>query len=179
LNIGTRWQHTENKRYNPANFYAATKEAFKNILIYYEKQGIKHKTIEINDTYGPGDTRKKVLDLLINACKNSEEIELTKGEQILDLSFVNDICRYVVKNIKSVGFFDNGTISLSGTIIKLRDLGLLIEEKSGKKNILKWGRKAYRENEIMTPPIYYRRINLNSESLENYLNAVLYPQNEV
>jgi nucleoside-diphosphate-sugar epimerase len=52
LNIGTRWQHLKNKRYNPANLYSATKEAFKDILGYYGTKGIRHKSLELGDTYG-------------------------------------------------------------------------------------------------------------------------------
>jgi nucleoside-diphosphate-sugar epimerase len=72
INIGTQAQHFGNSRYCPANLYAATKEAFKNILIFYETKGIKHKTVEFFDTYGKGDTRKKIIDLLITACRNKE-----------------------------------------------------------------------------------------------------------
>lgn len=73
LNIGTRWQHLGNKRYNPANLYSATKEAFKAILMYYETRGLKHKTLEFGDTYGSGDTRKKIMELLITTCQKREK----------------------------------------------------------------------------------------------------------
>ncbi|MDR2020573.1 MAG: NAD-dependent epimerase/dehydratase family protein, partial [Treponema sp.] len=175
LNIGTRWQHVGNKRYCPANLYAATKEAFKDILIYYETRGIKHKTIELCDTFGPGDTRKKILNLLITACQKHEPIDLSPGEQMLDLSYVDDICQFILTGIQSEGFFDNKTISCSGTVIKLRDLGEMVEKKYKISGFLKWGAKPYRDHEIMTAPIYYKKIELNSDSLDTYLeNTVVY-----
>ncbi|AEF86358.1 paratose synthase [Treponema primitia ZAS-2] len=172
LNIGTRWQHIGNKPYFPANLYAATKEAFKDILIYYESQGIQSKTIELCDTYGNEDTRKKVMDLLITACQKKEILELTQGEQILDLAYVRDITTFISTNIVSHVFFDNKTISLSGTIIKLRDLGAIIEKKYDGVGILKWGFKPYRINEVMNPPLYYKKIVLNQNSLQEYLNRL-------
>jgi len=169
LNIGTRWQHIGNKRYRPANLYAATKQAFKDILIYYEASGICHKTIELADTYGEGDTRRKVLDLLLNACRKNEKIDLSPGEQELDLSYVGDICEFIKEHIDFEDFYDNKTITLSGTVIKLRDLGQLVEDKFKVRGVLNWGGKAYREHEVMAPPIYYRKIRLKQNSLEAYV----------
>jgi nucleoside-diphosphate-sugar epimerase len=169
LNFGTRWQHIGNKRYCPANLYAATKEAFKDILIYYETKGLRHKTIELCDTFGTGDTRKKVLDLLITACQKHESVDLSLGEQVLDLSYVDDICQFVMTGIQAENFFDNKTVSLSGTVIKLRDLGKMVEEKYKTSGFLKWGVKPYREHEIMTPPVYYKKIQLNQKFLAVFL----------
>jgi nucleoside-diphosphate-sugar epimerase len=169
LTIGTRWQHIGNKRYCPANLYAATKEAFKDILVYYGTRGIKHKTIELCDTYGAGDTRKKILDLLIAACQKHEPVDLSPGGQVLDLSSVDDICRFILTGIQSETFFDNTTASLGGTVIKLRDLGKIVEEKYKTAGFLRWGAKPYRDREVMTPPVYFKKIQLNQNSLEDYL----------
>jgi nucleoside-diphosphate-sugar epimerase len=172
LNIGTRWQHIGNKRYCPANLYAATKEAFKDILIYYGTRGIKHKTIELCDTFGFGDTRMKILDLLIVACQKHKQLDLTPGEQIIDLSFIDDICQFVLSKMRFNKFFDNKTISLSGKVIKLRNLGQLIEQKYNAMGVLNWGAKPYRVCEVMTPPIYYKKMQLDQGSLERYLDSL-------
>jgi CDP-paratose synthetase len=170
INIGTYFQHLGNKRYCPVNLYAATKEAFKDILIFYESKGIRHKTIELFDTYGEGDSRQKIMKLLIEACRNKSLLDLTPGEQFINLSHVDDICNYIASHIEKKYFFDNKTIALSGRIIKLRDLGVMIEQKFGVNGILRWGKKDYRENEMMEPPVYYRRIYLDQNSLEKYIN---------
>jgi nucleoside-diphosphate-sugar epimerase len=172
LSIGTRWQHLKNKRYNPANVYSATKEAFKDILVCYGTRGIRYKILELGDTYGSGDTRKKIMELLITACQKKERLDLTPGDQILDLSYVGDICHVIVSNIASADFFDNKTVSLSGTRIKLRDLGAMIEHEFNTTGLFNWGGKPYRENEAMEPPIYYRKIQLNQNSLKKYIKNV-------
>jgi nucleoside-diphosphate-sugar epimerase len=172
LNIGTRWQHLNSKRYNPVNLYSATKEAFKDILIYYETKGIKHKTLELGDTYGIGDTRRKIMELLITACQKREKLDLTPGEQVLDLVFVDDICQFILSKITSVAFFDNKSASLSGTVIRLHDLGEMIEKEFKTKGLFNWGGKSYRENETMTPPFYYKKIQLNPNSLETYIKGI-------
>jgi nucleoside-diphosphate-sugar epimerase len=170
LNVGTRWQHVGNKRYDPVNLYAATKESFKCILKYYERKNVLHKTVELCDTFGHGDTRKKIVDLLISAFTENRSLDLTPGGQVLDLSFVDDICEFIISNIKNIHFFDNKTISLCGTTIKLLDLGKMIENKFNKTGLLRWNIKPYRENEVMKPPIYYRKIQLRTDSLEKYIN---------
>jgi nucleoside-diphosphate-sugar epimerase len=172
LNIGTRWQHLKNKRYNPANLYSATKEAFKDILVYYGTRGIRHKTLELGDTYGKGDTRKKIMELLITACQKKEKLDLTPGEQALDLIFVDDICQFIASNITSAAFFDNKAVSVSGATIKLRDLGTMIEREFKTKGLFNWGGKSYRENEAMKPPLYYRKVQLNPNSLETYIKKI-------
>ena len=61
INTGTFWQHYENENYNPVNLYAATKQAFQDVAkFYYETKEINFVTIKLNDTFGAGDTRKKV-----------------------------------------------------------------------------------------------------------------------
>jgi nucleoside-diphosphate-sugar epimerase len=155
LNIGTRWQHVNDQQFNPANLYAATKHAFTIFLDYYKKQGIEYKTLELCDTFGKNDSRKKIVDLLVDACEKKHAIDLSPGEQVLDLMYVGDLCDYIIKHIENEGFFDGTTVSLSGSIIKLRELGRIIENIYGVKNILNWGGRNYRENEVMFPPVYF------------------------
>jgi nucleoside-diphosphate-sugar epimerase len=169
VNIGTQAQHFGNKQYCPVNLYAATKEAFKDILTFYEGKGIQHKTIELFDTYGEGDTRKKIMELLINACRNKEPLDLTPGEQFIDLSSVDDICEFLAAHVTESDFFDNGTIALSGNVVKLRDLGALIESHFNTPGMLRWGAKQYRDNEMMKPPEYYQKVRLNQDSLRKYI----------
>jgi nucleoside-diphosphate-sugar epimerase len=172
VNIGTYAQHFGGKEYCPVNLYAATKEAFKDILAFYESKAIQHKTIELFDTYGEGDTRKKIMELLITACLNKKPLDLTSGEQFLDLSSVDDICEFLVSHIKKPDFFDNGTIALSGNVIKLRDLGAIIESHFNAPGILHWGAKQYRDNEMMKPPEYHPKVQLNQDSLRKYIEKV-------
>ena len=62
LNTGTTWQHYENKAYSPVNLYAASKQAFESMARYYvEAHGLQFATLALCDTYGPGDTRSKLL----------------------------------------------------------------------------------------------------------------------
>src|SRR5712691_1856623 len=71
INTGTAWQHYEGEAYNPVCLYAATKQAFDDILRYYrERFGMRVVTLELSDTYGPADLRKKLLPLLVERVKD-------------------------------------------------------------------------------------------------------------
>ena len=153
LNFGTRWQHINNELYNPANLYAATKQAFYDILRWYNKDGIMSKTLELCDTFGKQDIRSKIVSLLIDAYKKKIPVELSKGEQILDILCVDNLVQYLILNIKNDRFYDNTVEQIVGQEIKLKDLGMLIEKLYNVKGLFLWGAKDYRINEVMTPPL--------------------------
>jgi nucleoside-diphosphate-sugar epimerase len=92
INTGTSWQHYENEDYNPVNLYAATKQAFEDILKYYvEAHGVKVITLKLFDTYGPDDPRPKLMNLLKRAAETGETLEMSPGEQLIDLVHVDDV----------------------------------------------------------------------------------------
>ena len=62
INSSTSWQHYQNEEYCPVNVYAATKQAFEDVLKYYTSaEGIRAIILEIYDTYGPFDKRNKII----------------------------------------------------------------------------------------------------------------------
>lgn len=155
INTSTTWQHYNNEEYNPVNLYAATKEAFESILKFYvEKDYIREITLEIFDTYGPGDNRGKLLNNLYKFSDETTELAMSEGEQKLDLVFIDDIVDgyirafEILKNSsiksKKYGLFSNNAISL-------KDLVSLYEEVKGVKLNIKWGERPYREREVMYP----------------------------
>lgn len=92
INIGTSWQHYNNEVYNPVNLYAATKEAYQNIAKFYiESTSIKMITLKLFDTYGPDDTRNKLINYVIGCIKNNEDIRISSGEQLINLVYIDDL----------------------------------------------------------------------------------------
>ena len=86
--------------YTPLNLYAATKKAFSDLLTYYtDAQLLRSVTLILSDTYGPGDHRPKILNLIRNAAQNNETIALSDGRQDYDLVYIKD----VVSAFKSAG----------------------------------------------------------------------------
>lgn len=92
LNIGSYWQHYNNELYLPNSLYAATKQAFEDLIDYYANhKGLNSISLHLFDTYGPNDKRKKIFNIVSDAFNNNKPLSLTSGEQILNLTHVNDV----------------------------------------------------------------------------------------
>ena len=93
INTGTFFQNKNRKNYSPVNLYSATKEAFMTMAkYYYENDMIKFYTIKIPDTYGPNDTRPKLINILIESIFSNKQISMQGNpNQLLNLVHVNDV----------------------------------------------------------------------------------------
>lgn len=156
VNTGTSWQHYDNEPYNPVNLYAATKQAFQDIEVYYEKAcSFKIINLQLFDNYGPNDKRGKLLNLLKHVGETGTSLDMTPGEQLIDLVHISDLVQAFI--IAGGYLLDKkyeycGTYSVSsGNPITLRSLVELIERISGKKFNIKWAGKDYRDREVMVP----------------------------
>jgi len=156
VNTGTSWQHFNDREYSAVNLYAATKQALEAILCYYvEAEKITAVTLELFDTYGPRDPRGKLLSQLKDACKSGVQLQMSPGNQLIDLVHVDDVVSaYLVAarrimNRECSGF-ERFSIS-SGERITLRALISLIEETTGKRMLITWGARSYRAREVMEP----------------------------
>ena len=91
IQTGSYWQNYCGREYDPVNLYAATKQAAEDILEYY-KNAYQWKilTLRIFDVFGPGDQRKKVLNL-VRDLKEGETLDLTYGEQKLYMCYIDDV----------------------------------------------------------------------------------------
>lgn len=86
--------HYRGADYCPLNLYAATKRAFSDLLAYYTDAGfLRAATLVISDTYGPGDQRPKILNLVKRAALAGERIALSDGEQDYDVVHIDDVVR--------------------------------------------------------------------------------------
>lgn len=156
INTGTFWQHYENHDYSPVNLYAATKQAFETILQYYtETVPLKAVTLKFSDTYGPDDPRPKIMNLLIDLLRSGGQLDMSPGEQTLDILHIDDIVGAYMHTIGQLNGIQEGLVQnyalLSGESVKLRDLVNLIEMAAGKSLDINWGGRPYREREPMKP----------------------------
>ena len=158
INTGTFWQHHNNENYSPVNLYAATKQAFENIAQYYvQSSNIHFVTLKLNDTYGPGDTRLKIFNLWKRIAESGEPLEMSAGEQLIDIVYIDDVVNAYVKLMTLITKNDqkrNNVKSFavsSGSTISLKELAEIFSKASGKKLNILWGKTPYRENEVMIP----------------------------
>ena len=155
INFGTYWQNYKTYEYNPVNLYAATKESFEKILVYYNKVHlINYVTLMLSDTFGIRDKRKKLIDTLIHASINNKNINLTDGKQILDITYIDTI----ISNIQeAINFLINSKRNISSTYfitgyrLSIKKIVKIIEKITNSKINAKFGKYKYRKRTIMKP----------------------------
>lgn len=156
VDTGTSWQHYQGMAYSPVNLYAATKQAFGAILQYYvEACGLRAITLELFDTYGSGDTRRKLIHLLEDAARTQQTLPMSPGEQKIDLVHVDDVVRaYLVAAERLLADQVRGhecyAVS-SGRPVRLKELVAILEHVRGVTVPVQWGGRDYREREVMEP----------------------------
>lgn len=156
VNTGSAWQHFGDRADGAVSLYAATKQAFESLLQFYTDSGwLEAVTLVLYDTFGPGDTRPKFLNLLRAAAREGRVFEASPGEQQLDLVHVDDV---VEAYVHAAGRLLEGRAAgherfavCSGEGRSLREIAAAYAEASGRELSVRWGARPYRDREPMQP----------------------------
>jgi nucleoside-diphosphate-sugar epimerase len=156
INTGTAWQHYKSNEYNPVNLYAATKQAFQDLLAYYVDAGkIKAITLKLCDTYGNNDPRPKLFNLIVQRGVDEPPLELSPGDQYIDIVHVSDVVQaylVAVDRLMAGDVIGHEIYSVtSGKPVMLRSLVEAIQQWLGMRDGVIWGAREYREREVMEP----------------------------
>ena len=156
IGTGSYWQNYNSEGYNPVDLYAATKEAFEQIIQYYvDAYHYKAATLKLFDVYGEDDMRPKIWTLLKRIAGTNQIIDVSPGEQKLDLVHVSDVCtayecayEYLRKKTGSCrevfGVYTGERYSLKEAIG-------LYEQYLNRSINIRFGGKKYKEREVMNP----------------------------
>ncbi len=154
INTATAWQHYQQAPYDPTCLYAATKQAFEDILLYYvNSYSICAASLTLFDTYGPNDPRRKLFSLFRTA--ETTPIAMSSGEQLLDLVYISDVTNAFIQawqwlEQEKSALHQKFSIS-SGQTLTLRQIAELYSSISGKTLLIDWGKRPYRRCEVMQP----------------------------
>jgi nucleoside-diphosphate-sugar epimerase len=157
VNAETFWQYRHGTEiYSAVCLYAATKQAFRDILAWYcDAHGIDAISLVIYDTYGSNDPRPKLLRLLQQALWADDAIDLTRGEQEVVLLHADDVARAFLRAAEILLAGQNSGLTTYGLHDQhrrtLRQLIELIEHSLQRKFKINWGGRNYRDREVMTP----------------------------
>jgi CDP-paratose synthetase len=158
INTGTYTQHYKNKKYSPVNLYSATKQAFESIAQYYiETASTVFVTIKLFDTFGPGDTRPKIINLWSNVIKTNSTLDMSPGEQIININYIDDVVDGYMRMITLLSKKDakknhGKTFIISASKnFTLKKLAKIFEKATKRTLTINWGGKPYREREVMVP----------------------------
>ena len=155
VNFGTSWQHFgPGDGYRPATLYAATKQAFEDLLAFYvDAHAFRAITLKLTDTYGPGDRRAKLLPHLLAIAGTGRTLSTSPGGQVVSFVHVFDVVEAVrVALERTVAGQSAEAFAVAGDEdMPLRALVERVEAAIGRPLTVDWGAKPYRDREVMTP----------------------------
>lgn len=181
INTGTAWQHFRTDGYRPVNLYAATKQAAEDLLLYYvDARDLSLITLRLFDTYGPGDKRRKLIQILIDAARTGEPLDMSPGDQIVDMTHVYDVVSGFVlaaDQLMTAEARQARAYILSGERHSVKALAQLVSDALDRPVKARFGERAYRTREVMEPIVPGPDAKLpgwtRTWSLPSYLAAFL------
>lgn len=157
INTGTIWQNSiaDSMEYSPVNLYASTKQAFIAVAEYYKKViPLKFVTLKLCDTYGNNDTRKKIFNLFKQITFSGETLNMSPGEQIMDILHIDDVISGFITLIHLLSNkypLENEYVLTSQKRYCLKELAAIFSDITEKPMSINWGANSYRPNEVMIP----------------------------
>lgn len=142
------WQHVDGAAYSPVSLYAATKQAFVDVLQYYtDVRGLVCAELCLFDTYGPRDDRHKLVWLLLEHAASGVALPMSSGRQLIDLTHVSDVVEAV--GVALTGAVDSRRLTVrSGAPRTVRQLVELVGDVTGRPLDVAWGARPDRPREM-------------------------------
>ena len=150
------WQFDELGNIGGNCLYAATKSAFSLVLEYMSKCYLNCLTLVLYDVYGPGDSRGKLINAIINKAPHMPAIAVTEGNQLIDYVHIDDVAKaflvaseLILKDNSPVGFLRHTVRSMRP--MSLRDYVELAAKATNKSLNVNWGGIPYPVYQIFKP----------------------------
>lgn len=161
ISTGTYWQNYDGtSEYNPVDLYAASKEAFEKIVMFYvEAYGIRHINLRLFDVYGEDDRRPKLWNLLRNIAGTDRSIDISPGEQQIEMVYIDDVVCAFEKAYELLHVNPELKNEIFGVSSKsrltLKEIISLYQTILHKKIKINWGARQYKQREVMNPTNSY------------------------
>jgi nucleoside-diphosphate-sugar epimerase len=131
------WQHEHGRDYLPVSLYAATKQALADIAAFYRSEGLTVCDITLFDTYGPHDTRRKLVPALVEAARAGNSLDMSDGRQLIDLTYIDDVVRALrVAMLDPIGA--DGGVVRGPELVTVRELVERFESANGVTLDIRW-----------------------------------------
>ncbi len=177
INISSNWSYLQGNS-NPKffNFYAYTKFALdkyiSNACISSETKAI---SLVLFDNFDKYDPRNKIFNIIYNTIKNNENTNFSPGEQILNLTRMDDLAIAInsIINMEDWKFNGHKYYQITGQEISVKELALEMKKFLNNKNeIFNFGGLPYREGEIMKPQYFFDELPFLGERKLNIYESI-------
>jgi nucleoside-diphosphate-sugar epimerase len=139
ITAGTYLQHYETDGFRAFNLYAATRQAFEDVLAFYvDTYHMSGVRLTLADIYSEHDTRPKLMTDIVKAWAQSTPLNVHDPEALVDLIHVEDAASAFLQAVASLDrgyiprhFLSRYSVS-SGQAIAARELVHLFERLAGR-----------------------------------------------
>ena len=150
ITAGSYLQRGENGEYRPFNLYAATKQAFEDILAFYvDAFGFSAVILTLCNVYGERDPRPTLLTDIVSASMNGTPLHLHAEETWIDLMHVEDVAAAFIKvqTLLETRAIPGGTVThysvSSGREMSSAELVALFEQLERREITVKRGERRH------------------------------------
>ena len=172
INFCTVWQNFNSITKKPLNLYSASKNAFLEILKFYQNRynKINFFNLYIADTFGENDQRRKIINVIKNNNIKRKSVNIVSKNLSLNLLNVKDVIRAIIipifKNTKSGDYnvINNKNFIMSKLISHLK------KDRDFKSKII-WENKKIINDKILKLPKLpnWEPKHSNLENLKNFI----------
>lgn len=159
FHVGSAWQATfDNNDPSLGNSYALYKGLAVQIIEWFCKSyGLNSIILNLYDTYGRNDPRGKIVQFLVDQIGAESKLELSGGEQILELVHVSDIARAISLGLYKIekeiitqsdvtGVFETYWC-YPAQANTLKEIVHIIDSNTSNPISVEWGARPYRVGE--------------------------------
>lgn len=157
VSAGTFSQFDETGAECPNSFYGASKSAYQRLAkVLSTGSPVRHVTLILGDVYGARDWRPKILPLVLQALAEKRRLDMTAGEQKLDLVHVEDAARAFLHVAMNGELNEEAYSVCSGVPQTLRQyverfIAIAGEYGFDGHETINWGALPYREHQLSQP----------------------------
>lgn len=100
LNLNSYWQALEGEVGKSNSDYAKSKIAFSDYLKSIKLKNFKFTDVFLFDTYGPSDSRDKLIPYLLTAAKSNSSVVLSQSEHLLNFLYIDDVLEGILSIVE-------------------------------------------------------------------------------
>ena len=144
ITFGTYWQYEGGTANATNSLYAATKRALDDIIDYYvASRDLRAQTMILYDVYGENDPRGKILTLLVDAGLTGGALELSTGNQLINLTHIDDVVAAARIACTNIGNDSPRVVSVRASdFLSIRELCGQVEDVLGCSIDSRWGARS-------------------------------------
>ncbi|HEY3375059.1 MAG TPA: NAD(P)-dependent oxidoreductase [Candidatus Aquicultor sp.] len=141
---------SEDRLLEPTSLYGAAKAAS---VLYgtalAQQLAVPFITLRLFGVYGRGEGPHRLIPYLINKLNNNETVDLTPGEQVRDLLYIDDIVDAFIAAAESSSISINTIYNIcSSQPVRIREVAESVADAMNKpRNLLQFGIRSYRVDE--------------------------------